>query len=326
MEQLNNDPLFDEIVEQLAVVSTSKPFIGANTIESSLEVIKNTHVIPVFIKDNEPAIAHSDFIETTLEVIQEQYPLETILRPAVRLSHPIKGRVPSAKDKPAKDLLELEKTLYFERMAFIVEISSIFDEIDGQNLSLVVGGVKSYHLDNLYNKKGADEHFKVFIGFKNSVCTNLCVSTDGYMGELKVKSLGQLKACVRSLIEGYNANFHIHALRRLNDYRLSEGQFAHLVGKCRMFSHLPYDLKSKVTPLLLSDTQIGTVVKDFYKDSSFCRDAEGNINLWRLYNLFTSANKSSYIDTFVDRSVNAFQFIEDIKKVLDHKSDSWYLN
>ncbi|MBA3971941.1 MAG: DUF3871 family protein, partial [Bacteroidetes bacterium] len=48
-------------------------------------------------------------------------------------------------------------------------------------------------------------------------------------------------------------------------------------------------------PLLLSDTQLGTVVKDFYRDNSFCKDADGNINLWKLYNLFTGSNKSSYI-------------------------------
>ncbi len=328
METILNDqePLFEEIVEGVDAVSTAKPFIGANTIESSLEEIKSRHVIPVFIKDNEPTISHSDFIDVTRDVISEIYPLETILKPAVRLSHPIKGRVPSAKDKPAKELLEAEKTLYFERMAFIVEIASVYDEIDGQRLSLVVGGVKSYSLDNLYNKKGSDEHFKVFIGFKNSVCTNLCVSTDGYMGNLKVNSIGQLRAGIRTLIEGYNASFNIHTLRELNDYCLTESQFAHLVGRCRMYNHLPNGSKSKVTPLLLSDTQLGMVVKDFYRDNSFCRDSAGNINLWRLFNLFTSANKSSYIDTFLDRSVNAFQFTHELKMVLDNKSTSWYLN
>lgn len=328
MEAILNsqEPLFEEIVDGVEVVSTAKPFIGANTIESTFEEVKNRHVIPVFIKDNEPTISHSDFIDVTSEVVSELYPLETILKPAVRLSHPIKGRVPSAKDKPAKDLLEAEKTLYFERMAFVIEIASVYDEIEGQRLSLVVGGVKSYSLDNLYNKKGSDEHFKVFIGFKNSVCTNLCVSTDGYMGNLKVNSIGQLRAGIRTLIEGYNASFNIHTLRQLNDYGLTESQFAHLVGRCRMYNHLPNGSKNQVTPLLLSDTQLGMVVKDFYRDNSFCRDSAGNINLWRLFNLFTSANKSSYIDTFLDRSVNAFQFTQELKMVLDNKTSSWYLN
>jgi hypothetical protein len=79
-------------------------------------------------------------------------------------------------------------------MAFIIEIPSIANDIDGNRLSLTVGGVKAYNLDNLYNRKGADEHFKVFIGFQNSVCTNLCVWTDGLLGDLKVKNGSQLHA------------------------------------------------------------------------------------------------------------------------------------
>lgn len=326
MEALNNTEiaLFEETLIS-EPISTDKPFIQANTVDSSLEDIRNNHVIPVFIKDNEPVISHGDFIQTTMDIVSEIYPGETILKPSVRLSHPIKGRIPEAKDKPAKELGEHEKTLYYERMAFIIEIPTISDEIEGNQLSLTIGGVKSYSLDNLYNKKGADEHFKVFIGFKNTVCTNLCVWTDGYMGDLKVNNPGQLKGSIRSLIEGYNANFHMHAMRSLTNYSLTETQFAHLVGRSRMYNHLPNGMKNDITPLLLSDTQLGAVVKDYYRDDSFCRDSEGNINLWRLYNLFTGSNKSSYIDTFIDRSVNSYRFVDDIRMAIEKKEANWFM-
>ncbi len=313
-------PVFD-----LHALSTDKPFIQANTIESSLKEIKKGHVIPVFIKDNEPVISHSDFIEATQEIVAEIYPSETILSPAVRLSHPIKGRIPEAKDKPAIQLLEHEKTLYYERMAFIIEVPTINDEIDGNLLSLTIGGVKAYNLDNLHSRKGAEESFKIFIGFKNTVCTNLCVSTDGYLGDLKVKSAGQLKASIRTLVQGNKANYHLHSLRKLTDYSLSVNQFAHLVGRCRMYNYLPNDLKIDISPLLLSDTQLGAVVRDYYKDDSFCKDGEGNINLWKLYNLFTGSNKSSYIDTFLERSVNSFSFVQDLRSALDNRGQSWFL-
>ena len=41
METILNskEPLFDEIIEGTEVVSTAEPFVGANTIESSLEEI-----------------------------------------------------------------------------------------------------------------------------------------------------------------------------------------------------------------------------------------------------------------------------------------------
>ena len=162
--------------------TSNKPFIEANTVESTLEEIQKRHIIPTY-RDSEALISQAEFIEVTEEVVQEVFAAERILRPSVRLSHPIKGRVPEARNKPASELNEWEKTLYYERMAFIQEISSITDTIDGQQLSLTVGGVKAYNLDNLSNMKGADEHFKVFIGFKVAVCTNLlCMDRWLYRG------------------------------------------------------------------------------------------------------------------------------------------------
>ncbi|GAB3991891.1 hypothetical protein GCM10028807_23360 [Spirosoma daeguense] len=70
---------------------------------------------------------------------------------------------------------------------------------------------------------------------------------------------------------------------------------------------------------------MGAVCKDYYRDESFCREADGSINLWRLYNLFTGVNKSSYIDTFLERSVNALQFVEQIRAGLDGHTTNWYL-
>ncbi len=93
-----------------------------------------------------------------------------------------------------------------------------------------------------------------------------------------------------------------------------------------MYNHLPKPIQSKIPALNLGDTQIASVVKDYYRDGSFCRGNEGEINLWRLYNLFTNANKSSYIDNFIDRSVNAFEFVEKIRWALQDKTDNWFLN
>lgn len=308
------------------LTSTAKPFIEANTIPSTLEEIRNNHIIPVFIKDNETLISQAEFIDITMDCVSSVYSSERILSPSIRLSHPIKGRVPSAREKSANQLQEHEKTLYYERMAFVIEIPSVQDTIDGHTLSLMIGGIKAYNLDNLYSRKGSEEHFKVFIGFQNRICTNLCVWTDGFIGDLKVKSLGQLKGCIRSLVENYNASYQLHAMRELVKYSLSEHQFALLIGRYRMYNHLPLTMKQEITPILLSDSQFNTVVKDFYRDNSFCKNDDGNINLWRIYNLFTGTNKSSYIDTFLDRSVNAYNFVEGLRWTLDNREQSWFLN
>lgn len=92
-----------------------------------------------------------------------------------------------------------------------------------------------------------------------------------------------------------------------------------------MYQYLPNEQKKNIPPLLFGDQQLGVVVKDHYKDSSFCRDANGNINLWKLYNLFTGANKSSYIDSFLERSANAFRLVEQIRYELEGGEGCWYL-
>lgn len=315
-----------EIIEEIEIISSGKSFIESNTVGSTLTEVKQGHIIPVFIKDNEPVISHCEFIETTLGVAMDVFRGEGILKPNIRLSHPIKGRIPEAKNKPANALLEHEKTIYFERMAFVIEIPTIYTDIGGNRLNLSIGGVKAYNLDNLYNKSGADQHFKIFIGFKNTVCTNLCVASDGYMGDLKVKNVDMLRNSVRMMLQDFNAVQLSTQFKELNDYDLTEQQFAQLIGRCRMYRYLPENLQKDIPELMFGESQLNTVCADYYRDKAFCRNEDGNINLWKLFNLFTGANKSSYIDTFLDRSVNAFQLVNVLKDALYHKESCWYLN
>jgi hypothetical protein len=302
-----------------------RSFITANTVSSSLQEIRKDHIIPVYVKDNEPLISHADFIQAASDVAADVFSGNTILKPAVRVSHPIKGRVPEAKDKPAAALLDSERTIYYERMMFTVQVPTISDVVGGNQLSLTLGGVKAYNLDNLYNKKGAEESFKVFIGFQNSVCTNLCVWTDGYSSEMKVRNLGQLHAAMFNLFRSFREDKMLNILKSLVSYDITEQQFAHLVGRCRMYQHLPTALRTDVPPMLFGDQQLGAICKAYYHDRNFSGE-DGAINLWKVYNLFTGANKTSYIDTFLDRSVNALGFANQIKEELDSGIKSWYLN
>ena len=92
-----------------------------------------------------------------------------------------------------------------------------------------------------------------------------------------------------------------------------------------MYAYLSSDMKKDIPQLQFGDNLMGTIVKDYYQDNSFCRTADGDISLWNLYNLFTGANKASYIDTFFDRSLNAFEFVGNIARAIEHKSQSWFL-
>jgi hypothetical protein len=255
------------------------------------------------------------------------FPNETFDEPEIRVSHQIKGRVPEAIHKNVKDLQDHEKTQYFERMGFIVRIPSITEDINGNALSLTIGGVRSYNLENLYNKK-TYEKFKFFIGFQNMVCCNLCISTDGFQSEIRAMSYLDLEEKMNQVIQSYNANQHLNSMKNLLEYSLSERDFAQIIGKGRLYNYLPKKEKSLLPELLLNDGHLSTVAKDYYQDESFCRNSNGDINMWEFYNLLTGSNKSSYLDTFLDRGVNAFGFASGVSKALSSSSTnySWFLS
>jgi len=279
-------------------------FIEANTIPTSLDAIKNKHIVPVFIKDNEPAMSNGDFIQIVHEVAGHHFPREQILNPIIRVSHPVKGRIPQARSKPASELLESEKTIYYERMMFMIEIPTISKSIGGHEVTLSIGGVKAYNQDKLHGKR-SDQQFKVFIGFKNTICCNLCIWTDGLAGEIFAKEFHELTKQIYEFIGGFEYNHQLHLMEKLTGYELTEKRFAQLIGKARLYQHMPLKKKKGMPKLLFNDSQVSKVARDYYGEKSFCRKENGNIDLWRLYNLFTSANKSSYIDQFLDRGVNA---------------------
>ena len=305
--------------EQSQVAPSS--FIRANTLEMPLDEIKHKHIIPVFAKDNEPAIAHTDFIEVVVDAAGQVFPSEAVLKPTVRVSHPIKGRVPEARNKPAKELMMHEKTLYYERMMFMVKTNNIIGEVGGNTLSLTLGGVKSYGEDNLGSKKGSLEHFHLFIGFRNLVCTNLCVSTDGLKGNLTVQSLDELYTEAIRLFNSFEMDRQLQQLNSWMNYSLSEAQFAHLLGRCRIYQFMPQKARKGLPELLFTDSQVSQVAKLYTQ-----RENQGEIPLWDLYNLFTDANKSSYIDKFLVRGVNAGELVSEVAQAMENGTSCWYLN
>lgn len=302
------------------------PFIEANTSDVSLSHLKEECIIPVFAKDNEKTISHTEFIDVALECASSVFPNEDIDTPEVRVSHQIKGRTPDAIHISAKELKSNQKTIYYERMAFLIRISSVTSTINGNELSLSIGGVRAYNKENLFSKKKL-ESFKFFIGFQNMVCCNMCISTDGYKGEVKASSHQDLEKIMLQAIQTYSLEEHLEGMERLVEENLTEKQFAQLLGKAKLYNYLPKAEKSQLPELLLNDNHFTTVAKDYYQDHSFCKDASGEISLWNAYNLLTGANKSSYIDTFLDRGENAYAFAQGISKAINGDSQyRWFLS
>jgi hypothetical protein len=313
------------IDETEVIVFPKRNFIEANTSEVSLHHLKNECTIPVFAKDNECTISHYEFINSTKEVVEDVLNYKGILKPDIRVSHVIKGRIPTAIGKPAKELLEHEKTIYYERMAFVIEVPEISEVINGNKLNLTIGGVRSYNQQNLFSKKSM-EKFKVFVGFQNTICTNLCISTDGLQDDLRISSVLELKAKVYELINNYKKKEHLENMQRMLRYSLTEVQFAHLIGKMKLFPYLTKEEKHNLFPLSMNDTQLNIVVRDYHTDAHFSKSENNTISFWNLYNLFTEANKSTYIDSNLERNVNAYAYVNYLLNAIENEESNYFIH
>lgn len=304
----------------------SRHFIEANTKPVDIEHLREDCIVPVFSKDNELTISHQAFIETILGAAYRIFPNEAIDTPDIVASHIIKGRIPEAIHKPASQLLDSDKTIYYERMAFCFEIPTIYEDIAGNRLNLSIGGVRAYNHENLYSRKTM-ERFKIFIGFKNLVCCNLCVSTDGLLSDMRVMSIQQLFEGALQLFQQYDVQKHLSAMSQLQDLSLSEHQFAQLIGKTRLYQYLPAMEKKLLPAMEFTDSHINAIARAYYTDENFSRtEGADEIDLWRVYNIFTGANKSSYIDTFLDRSLNATELVSGIGQALQGESNyKWFI-
>lgn len=306
------------------IQSNRLPFIEANTKEVTVHHLENDCIIPVFSKDNEVTISHTQFIEAVSRAASDFFVGEQVNDAIIRASHTVKGRIPEAVHKKATELLDSERTQYYERMMFCIEIPTIYQDIAGNRLNLTVGGVRAYNQENLYTKK-TQEKFKVFIGFQNLVCCNLCVSTDGYKSCIKAMDADNLYQQVLDLFRSYSIDSHLKEMNALQNQYMTESQFAQFVGKSRLYQYLPSEEKKSIPEMLMTDTQVGLIARAYYEDPDFGKTGE-DISMWRVYNLLTGANKSSYIDNFLDRSINASQIANGLSKAIQGDMEySWFI-
>ena len=315
-----------EVIEPInETVEVPNHFIEANTVEVTLEHLANDCVTPVFAKDNELTINHVSFIRTVEDAAKDFFRGEQVNDSQIRASHIIKGRIPSAIHKPVSQLLESDKTIYYERCAFSIDVPTIYQDINGNRLYLSIVGVRAYNRQNLFSKK-VPEIFQVAIGFKNTVCCNMCVFTDGFKGELRASSTTDLYRQVLQLFHNFNPAKQIHLMQQLCNSSLTEHQFCQIIGRMRLYQSLPMRLQRNIPQLLITDTQINNVAKSYISDENFGSYGT-DLNMWNFYNLLTGANKSSYIDSFLDRSVNASEIALGINSALHGEERySWFID
>lgn len=320
------DYQMDEYVpfEEVKVSSPSVNFLEANTAAITIEELSTQCVVPTWA-NQELTISHQDFINTIHDAAYNMFTGETIHKPEIRVSHIVRGRVPSALGKKASELLESEKTQFYQRLAFAFTIPTIHENVNGQKLELCIGGVRNYSDLNLYRATKGTEKFSVFIGLRVNVCSNQVLTGEGVKLQLEVMNLNDLYKNALEMFYNFNPAREIHLLQTLSQSYLTETQFAQIVGRMRLYQALPNGYQRSIPRLLITDSQINNVCRDYYTNPNFGAK-DNTISLFDFHNLLTESNKSSYIDTYLQRAVNATEVATGINNALHGDTKyAWFL-
>ena len=311
------------VVDEPARAAVS--FLEANTEAITIEELANKCVVPTWA-NQELTIAHQDFINCVHEAAKDFYHGESVTAPDIRVSHIVRGRVPNALGKKASELLECEKTQFYQRLAFAFTIPTIYETVRGEKLELCVGGVRNYSDLNLYRASKGLEKFSVFVGWRVVICSNQVLTGEGVKFNMEVTNISELYRNVLELFHSFNPAKVIHLLHALSNTYLSETQFAQVVGRMRMFQALPSAQQKRMPQLLITDSQINSVCRDFYRSEHFGMK-DNAISLFDFHNLLTESNKSSYVDTYLHRAVNATEVSVGLNNVMQGIDDryAWFL-
>ena len=125
---------------------------------------------------------------------------------------------------------------------------------------------------------------------------------------------------------------HLNALAQLQDTRLTEDQFCHIIGRLRLLQALPVTQQREIPQFLLGDQVINEATRQYVVNPNFGRRKYGNendISTFDLMQLLNEAVKSSYIDKWLERNANCTEFATGIRKALryeDNEGYDWFLN
>ena len=318
-----------EFAEDATIITDSPKsavsFLEANTDAITIEELTSKCVVPTWAT-MESTIAHQDFINCVHDAAQSFYQGEVVSAPDIRVSHIVRSRVPSAAGKKASELLECEKTQFYQRLAFAFTIPTIWETVRGEKLELCVGGVRNYSDLNLYRASKGLEKFSIFVGWRVVICSNQVLTGEGVKFNMEVSNINELYRNVLELLHSFNPAKEIHLMQSLSNTYLSETQFAQVVGRMRMFQALPSSQQKRMPQLLITDSQINNVCRDFYRSEHFGMK-DNAISLFDFHNLLTESNKSSYVDTYLHRAVNDTEVsvgLSNIIQGIDNKY-AWFL-
>lgn len=304
-------------------------FIEGPSSEISMEELTYRNIIPTF-SDNSLTISHQKFIETTRKAAEVIFGSGNITGAETRCSHPIIGRIPSAQHLKASELRDDQKTIFYQRLAWIAQVCNFTSSINGQSVSLTIGGTRSYHEDKLYARQNP-QHFRIFIGFRVRVCSNMMLTCNGISENLLCMTEADIFQHAFNLFQRFNEvkESTLYNLEALHNTWLSQEQFCHLIGRLRLYQALPNIQQKALPQILLGDSVVNAATKQYISNPNFgMGNGDGSISCWQLMNLLNEAVKNSYSDLWVERNANCTTITSGIANALKGNDDSysWFLN
>lgn len=318
---------FEDAPEAEAQENEHPNFIESNTEAISIDELVSRCIVPTF-SDNTLTIAHQNAIAAVYKAAEEVF--GELTPPECRVSHAINGRVASALHKPAKDLTDDEKTVFYQRIAFIAHVKSLTRIVAGQTVELTIGMCRAYNEDKLYSRP-SPEKFRLFVGWKVRVCSNLCLTCSGNSGLVECMTEADIYQKAYQLFSKFDPQKEetLELLENLNNTRISESQFCYIIGRMRLYQALPNEVQKTLPVLEIGDQAVNAAVRGFVTNPNFgLKEGETSITTWEMLQLFNEAIKQTYIDRWLDRNQNCTDFLLGIQKALqgeDTEGYSWFL-
>lgn len=304
-------------------------FIEGPSNEISMLDLTTKNIIPTF-GDNSLTISHQKFIETTRKAAEVIFGNGNVSPAEVRVSHPIIGRIPSAQHKKASELTDEEKTVFYQRLAWIAHIKNYNTSINGQEVSLTIGGTRSYHEDKLYGRQ-SPTRLNLVIAFRVRLCSNMLCTHNGVSEKLLCMTEADIFQHAIQLFQHFNEvkEQTLYNLENLHNVWLSQEQFCKILGRLRLYQALPNAQQKQLPQILLGDSVINAATREYIKNPNFgMGDGDGSLSCWMLMNLLNEAVKSSYTDLWIDRNANCTEFAAGIAKAINGEDNgyNWFLN
>lgn len=302
-------------------------FIESNTQAISIEELATRCIVPTF-SDNSLTIAHQNAIAAVYKAAEDVF--GELTPPECRVSHAINGRVASAIHKPAKELTDEEKTIFYQRLAFVAHVKSFTRIVAGQPVELTIGLCRAYNEDKLYSKK-SPEKMKIFVGWKVRVCSNLCLTCNGNSGIVEVLTEADVYQKAYQLFRRFDPEKEdtLKLIENLHNTRISESLFCYIIGRLRLYQALSTEQQKNLPTIEIGDQAVNSAVRGFVSNPNFgMKEGESSISMFEMLQLFNEAIKQTYIDKWVDRNQNCTDFALGIQKAIqgnDTEGYNWFL-